>query len=58
MSNAKRGPNAAPSGDKHMDGLVIKAGGWLALALLALVMAALAVDAPFAVHRASLPSPR
>ncbi|MGQ3099809.1 MAG: cytochrome-c oxidase, cbb3-type subunit I [Sphingopyxis solisilvae] len=33
-----------------MDGLVIKAGGWLALALLALVMAALAVDAPFAVH--------
>ena len=39
MSNAKRGPNAAPSGDKHMDGLVIKAGGWLALALLALVMA-------------------
>ncbi len=33
-----------------MDGLVMKAGGWLALALLALVMAALAVDAPFAVH--------
>ena len=33
-----------------MDGLVFKAGGWLALALLALVMAALAVDAPFAVH--------
>jgi cytochrome c oxidase cbb3-type subunit 1 len=50
MSEAKRGPNAAPNGDKHMDGLVIKAGGWLALALLALVMAALAVDAPFAVH--------
>jgi cytochrome c oxidase cbb3-type subunit 1 len=50
MSEAKRGPKTAPSGDKHMDGLVIKAGGWLALALLALVMAALAVDAPFAVH--------
>ena len=33
-----------------MDGLVTKAGGWLALTLLALVMAALAVDAPFAVH--------
>jgi cytochrome c oxidase cbb3-type subunit 1 len=50
MSEPKRGARAAPSGDKHMDGLVIKAGGWLALALLALVMAALAVDAPFAVH--------
>lgn len=33
-----------------MDGVVLKAGGWLGLALLALVMAALAVDAPFAVH--------
>ncbi|MGL3823195.1 cytochrome-c oxidase, cbb3-type subunit I [Sphingopyxis sp. R3-92] len=33
-----------------MDGLVFKAGGWLALTLLALVAAALAVDAPFAVH--------
>ncbi|SEH11301.1 cytochrome c oxidase cbb3-type subunit 1 [Sphingopyxis sp. YR583] len=33
-----------------MDGLVTKAGGWLGLTLLALVMAALAVDAPFAVH--------
>jgi cytochrome c oxidase cbb3-type subunit 1 len=33
-----------------MDTLVAKAGGWFALALLALVMAALAVDAPFAVH--------
>ena len=33
-----------------MDGLVTKAGGWMALALLALVMAALAADAPFAVH--------
>lgn len=33
-----------------IDGLVFKAGGWLALALLALVAAALAVDAPFAVH--------
>ncbi|MFZ5726000.1 cytochrome-c oxidase, cbb3-type subunit I [Sphingopyxis sp. FD7] len=33
-----------------MDGLVTKAGGWLALALFALVMAALAVDAPFAAH--------
>ncbi|MFN4357144.1 cytochrome-c oxidase, cbb3-type subunit I [Sphingopyxis alaskensis] len=33
-----------------MDGVVMKAGGWLALALFALVMAALAVDAPFAVH--------
>ena len=35
-----------------MDGLVTKAGGWMGLALLALVMAALAVDAPFAVHMA------
>ncbi|WP_077147254.1 cytochrome-c oxidase, cbb3-type subunit I [Sphingopyxis sp. KK2] len=33
-----------------MDSLLAKAGGWFALALLALVMAALAVDAPFAVH--------
>ena len=33
-----------------IDGLVFKAGGWLALALLALVAAALAVDVPFAVH--------
>ncbi|KQZ62736.1 peptidase S41 [Sphingopyxis sp. Root1497] len=33
-----------------MDDLVFKAGGWLALALLALVFATLAVDAPFAVH--------
>ena len=33
-----------------MDDLVFKAGGWLALALLALVFAALAVDTPFAVH--------
>ncbi|MBU7587666.1 MAG: cytochrome-c oxidase, cbb3-type subunit I [Sphingopyxis terrae] len=33
-----------------MDGVVLKAGGWLALAILALIMAALAVDAPFAVH--------
>ncbi|MFC0102673.1 cytochrome-c oxidase, cbb3-type subunit I [Sphingopyxis terrae] len=33
-----------------MDGVVLKAGGWLALAILALVMSALAVDAPFAVH--------
>jgi cytochrome c oxidase cbb3-type subunit 1 len=33
-----------------MDTLVAKAGGWLGLALLALVMAAVAVDAPFAVH--------
>ncbi|WP_079639988.1 cytochrome-c oxidase, cbb3-type subunit I [Sphingopyxis flava] len=33
-----------------MDELVFKAGGWLALALLALVFAALAVDTPFAVH--------
>ena len=35
-----------------MDGLVTKAGGWLGLGLLALVMAAAAVDAPFAVHMA------
>ena len=35
-----------------MDDLVFKAGGWLALALLALVFAALAVDTPFAVHMA------
>ena len=27
-SEAKRGPKAAPSGDKHMDGLVLKAGLW------------------------------
>ena len=33
-----------------MDSLVFKAGGWFALALLALVAAAAAVDAPFAVH--------
>ena len=33
-----------------MDTLVAKAGGWLGLVLLALVMAAVAVDAPFAVH--------
>ncbi|SNT25376.1 cytochrome-c oxidase, cbb3-type subunit I [Sphingopyxis indica] len=33
-----------------MDSLVSKAGGWMALALLALVMAAAAADAPFAVH--------
>ena len=41
---------AAPSGDSYMDSLVSKAGGWMALALLALVMAAAAADAPFAVH--------
>lgn len=50
MPIADRGPKAAASGDKHMDGLIFKAGGWLALALLALVMAALAVDMAFAVH--------
>ena len=33
-----------------MDSLLFKAGGWMGLALLALVAAALAVDAPFAVH--------
>jgi len=33
-----------------MDDLVLKAGGWLGLALVALVFAALAVDTPFAVH--------
>src|SRR3546814_2784666 len=33
-----------------MDDLVFKAGGWLGLALLALIFAALAVDTPFAVH--------
>ena len=33
-----------------MDTLVAKAGGWLGLAFFALVMAAVAVDAPFAVH--------
>jgi cytochrome c oxidase cbb3-type subunit 1 len=37
-------------GHRHMDGLVLKAGGWLGLALLALAMAVLAVDGPFAVH--------
>jgi len=40
----------AKQGQGDMDGLVTKAGGWLGLTLLALVMAALAVDAPFAVH--------
>ena len=40
----------AEQGFAMMDDLVFKAGGWLALALLALVFAALAVDAPFAVH--------
>jgi cytochrome c oxidase cbb3-type subunit 1 len=33
-----------------MDGLVMKAGGWLGLALLAMAMAVFAVDWPFAVH--------
>ena len=33
-----------------MDGLVLKAGGWLGLALLALAMAVMAVDTPYAVH--------
>lgn len=33
-----------------MDSLVMKAGGWLGLAFVALIMAAIAVDAPFAVH--------
>ncbi len=33
-----------------MDGLVLKAGGWLGLALLALAMAVMAVDGPYAVH--------
>jgi cytochrome c oxidase cbb3-type subunit 1 len=33
-----------------MDGLVLKAGGWMGLALLALTMAVFAVDWPFAVH--------
>jgi cytochrome c oxidase cbb3-type subunit 1 len=33
-----------------MDGLVMKAGGWLGLALLALAMAVMAVDGPYAVH--------
>lgn len=40
----------AKTGASDMDTLVAKAGGWLGLALLALVMAAVAVDAPFAVH--------
>lgn len=40
----------AEQGFAMMDDLVFKAGGWLALALLALVFATLAVDAPFAVH--------
>jgi cytochrome c oxidase cbb3-type subunit 1 len=35
-----------------MDILVMKAGGWAALALLALAMAMMAADAPFAVHMA------
>ena len=37
-------------GHTHMDGLVLRAGSWLGLALLALAMAVLAVDWPFAVH--------
>ncbi|SKB95865.1 cytochrome c oxidase cbb3-type subunit 1 [Sphingopyxis flava] len=41
---------AAERGFAMIDELVFKAGGWLALALLALVFAALAVDTPFAVH--------
>jgi cytochrome c oxidase cbb3-type subunit 1 len=45
-----RGPSPRIAGTCEMDGLVTKAGGWMALALLALVMAALAADAPFAVH--------
>jgi cytochrome c oxidase cbb3-type subunit 1 len=40
----------AERGFAMMDDLVFKAGGWLGLALLALVFAALAVDTPFAVH--------
>lgn len=42
--------NRAERGFAMMDDLVFKAGGWLGLALLALVFAALAVDTPFAVH--------
>lgn len=41
---------AAERGFAMMDDLVFKAAGWLGLALLALVFAALAVDTPFAVH--------
>jgi len=33
-----------------MESLVLKAGGWLGLALLALAMAVMAVDTPYAVH--------
>src|SRR3546814_7915047 len=40
----------AERGFAMMDDLVFKAGGWLGLALLALIFAALAVDTPFAVH--------
>ncbi len=40
----------AERGFANMESLVSKAGGWMALALVALVMAASAVDAPFAVH--------
>src|SRR3546814_2284630 len=40
----------AERGFAMMDYLVFKAGGWLGLALLALIFAALAVDTPFAVH--------
>ena len=46
----RAGWSRAEQGFAMMDDLVFKAGGWLALALLALVFAALAVDAPFAVH--------
>ena len=45
-----RRESRAKTGTSDMDTLVAKAGGWLGLALLALVMAAVAVDAPFAVH--------
>lgn len=48
MSHAAAKPR--DDGASVMDTLVAKAGGWLGLALLALVMAAVAVDAPFAVH--------
>src|SRR3989344_2700477 len=41
---------AACTGTSVMDGLVLKAGGWLGLALLALAMAVMAVDTPYAVH--------
>src|SRR3546814_14101155 len=44
----------AERGFAMMDDMVFKAGGWLGLALVALIFAALAVDTTFAVHMINL----